>query len=84
MEVICQSCSAKLNIPDEKIPKNKAVRVACPKCKEKITINPPSEEPKEQPAAGPEEHGETGKYHLKFIESQKGEGDKEEGYGYDE
>jgi hypothetical protein len=84
MEVICQSCSAKLNIPDEKIPKDKSVRVACPKCKEKITINPPTAEPKEQSAAGPEEHGETGKYHLKFIESQKEKGGKEGGYGYDE
>ncbi|MBW1772926.1 MAG: zinc-ribbon domain-containing protein [Deltaproteobacteria bacterium] len=84
MEVICQNCSTKLNIPDEKIPENRSVRVACPKCKNKITLDPRSEAPKEQHEGEPEVHGETGKYHLKFIESQKGEGEKEEGYGYDE
>lgn len=76
MEVVCQSCSAKLNIPDEKIPENKQVRVACPKCKEKITIGPRTGEPAE--------HGETGKYHLKFIESKKGESEKDDSYGYEE
>ncbi|MFC1579958.1 zinc-ribbon domain-containing protein [Thermodesulfobacteriota bacterium] len=84
MEVICQSCSAKLNVPDEKIPKNKSVRVACPKCKEKITLDPRAGAPREQQGNEPQSHGETGKYHLQFIESQKGEGDKEDGYGYDE
>ncbi len=84
MEVICQSCSTKLNIPDEKIPEDKPVRVACPKCKSKITIDPRAEASKEQPAGEPAEHGETGKYHLKFIESQKRKDQKEESYGYDE
>jgi len=40
MEVTCTQCNAKLNVPDEKIPKDQAIRVSCPKCKNKITIDP--------------------------------------------
>jgi DNA-directed RNA polymerase subunit RPC12/RpoP len=40
MEVACGHCGAKLNIPDEKIPRDHAVRIACPKCGEKITVGP--------------------------------------------
>jgi hypothetical protein len=38
MEVICTGCNTKLNIPDEKIPKDQTVRINCPKCKTRITI----------------------------------------------
>jgi len=41
MEVICESCKTRLNIPDEKIPKDQTVRINCPKCKNRITIAPP-------------------------------------------
>ena len=40
MEVTCRNCSTKMNIPDEKIPGDRAVRIACPKCKSKITLHP--------------------------------------------
>ena len=75
MEVTCDNCNAKLNIPDEKIPKDQAVRISCPKCKSKITINAKEAEqeaPGEAPAA---------------IEStDRGEVSKpgEEGYSYDD
>jgi predicted Zn finger-like uncharacterized protein len=39
MEITCEHCDTKLNIPDEKIPKGQVVRVNCPKCKRKISIN---------------------------------------------
>lgn len=39
MEVICEQCKAKLNILDEKIPKDQVVRINCPKCKSKITLD---------------------------------------------
>ncbi|OGP98043.1 MAG: hypothetical protein A2Z39_02760 [Deltaproteobacteria bacterium RBG_19FT_COMBO_46_9] len=39
MEVTCTQCQTKLNIPDEKIPKDQAIKVSCPKCKNKITID---------------------------------------------
>ena len=31
MEVVCEKCKAKLNIPDEKIPKGKRTIISCPK-----------------------------------------------------
>ena len=39
MEVTCSQCKKKLNVPDEKIPKDQAIRINCPKCKNKITID---------------------------------------------
>ncbi|RJR44971.1 MAG: hypothetical protein C4576_12460, partial [Desulfobacteraceae bacterium] len=39
MEVICEQCKTKLNIPDEKIPRDQVVRINCPKCKFKITLD---------------------------------------------
>jgi predicted Zn finger-like uncharacterized protein len=39
MEVTCTQCKTKLNVPDEKIPKDQVIKVSCPKCKNKITID---------------------------------------------
>jgi CheY-like chemotaxis protein len=39
MEITCEHCAATLNIPDDKIPKSQIVRISCPKCKSKISIN---------------------------------------------
>ncbi len=39
MEITCQSCSTRMAIPDENIPKNvPAIRVQCPKCQQPIDI----------------------------------------------
>lgn len=70
METICEHCKAKLNIPDEKIPKNKAVRIACPKCKKKMTVD------------GSKAHNETGRFHLSFIEPSQAVGSTDDRYGY--
>jgi predicted Zn finger-like uncharacterized protein len=70
METTCEHCKAKLNIPDEKIPKNKKVKIACPKCKKKVTVN------------AKKKHNETGSFHLRFIESSDGEKSGEDRYGY--
>jgi len=40
MEVTCDKCHVKLNVPDEKIPKNNAVKINCPKCSSEIVIDP--------------------------------------------
>jgi predicted Zn finger-like uncharacterized protein len=76
MEVTCAQCNTKLNVPDEKIPKDQMVRINCPKCKNKITIELPEVEKNEK---SPEQtFNETGKMHLKSIESKgKGEVEKE-------
>ena len=39
MEILCQNCSAKLNIPEDKIPKGRKVRVNCPRCHEKVIVD---------------------------------------------
>jgi uncharacterized protein YbaR (Trm112 family) len=39
MEVICEHCKAKLNIPDERIPKGQAISATCPKCKGRLTLD---------------------------------------------
>ncbi len=70
METICEHCKAKLNIPDEKIPKNQTVRIACPKCKKKMTLN------------ATKKQNETGSFHLKFIESSQAGESGEDPYGY--
>lgn len=39
MDIICSSCGAKLKIKEEKLPLNQTVKITCPKCKQKITID---------------------------------------------
>ncbi|MBW1779922.1 MAG: zinc-ribbon domain-containing protein [Deltaproteobacteria bacterium] len=39
MEIICESCKAKLNIPDEKLPQGQRVSVKCPRCKNKLILD---------------------------------------------
>jgi predicted Zn finger-like uncharacterized protein len=53
MDIICDSCKAKLNIPDEKLPPGKKLAVTCPKCQEKLLVSRPSEEKKEKKAEKP-------------------------------
>jgi predicted Zn finger-like uncharacterized protein len=38
MNVTCHNCKTKLNIPNDKIPKDKESTFKCPKCREKIQI----------------------------------------------
>jgi len=39
MDMTCSHCSKTLRIPDEKVPKGQIVRITCPACKSKITID---------------------------------------------
>jgi predicted Zn finger-like uncharacterized protein len=39
MDVTCDACGAAFKIPDEKLPPNQVVSIACPKCKGKITVD---------------------------------------------
>jgi len=38
MNITCQHCQAKLNLPDDKIPKDRDSSFKCPKCRESIVI----------------------------------------------
>jgi len=44
LEIICKGCGSRFIIPDEKIPKDKTVKVKCPKCGEKTVIEPKKDE----------------------------------------
>lgn len=39
MELTCSSCSNKITVPDEKIPKGKRFSLTCPRCQEKIVVD---------------------------------------------
>lgn len=56
MEVVCESCQARFNVPDDKIPAGKSIRAACPKCKNKITI--PAKDAADSPAPAGKSAGE--------------------------
>jgi predicted Zn finger-like uncharacterized protein len=47
MQITCQECQGKFRIADEKIPENKSVNIACPKCKQKICIQGRNSEQKD-------------------------------------
>ncbi len=52
MDVACGKCSAKIKIPDKKlagIPEGQTIAVTCPKCKNRITVDPAGG-PKKSPA----------------------------------
>jgi hypothetical protein len=38
MEIICDNCQKKLNIPDNKIPKDRAAYIHCPGCKNRLSL----------------------------------------------
>ena len=40
MDVACEHCQSKFKIPDEKVPKDQAFAITCPKCKKKFSVDP--------------------------------------------
>ena len=59
MDVVCTECQSKFKIADEKIPKEKAFSMTCPKCNNKVSIDtrfniPLSSEKNAALFAGPE------------------------------
>ncbi|MFO8090340.1 MAG: zinc-ribbon domain-containing protein [Desulfatiglandaceae bacterium] len=49
MEVTCENCNTRFNIPDDKLPPNRRVAISCPKCKHRIIIQPHEQESGETP-----------------------------------
>jgi len=39
MEIICEGCKAKLNIPNDKLPEGRQVSVRCPRCGKKLILD---------------------------------------------
>jgi len=57
MEITCDKCQSRFRIPDEKLPAGQVSTFSCPKCKNKISVDPPKKpdhdkkaEKKEAPA----------------------------------
>ena len=40
MDIICESCESKFRIADEKLPKDKTAFLKCPKCQNRISVQP--------------------------------------------
>ena len=79
MEITCEHCKAKLNVPDEKIPKDQLVRINCPKCKNKISIDSRKAVKEEVPKSNIS--ADNGKSQSKAVEKEKGKAE-EESYSY--
>lgn len=52
MEIVCDTCGVKLNIPDEKIPPDRRVSIKCPKCSNKVVIDPSPRKAEEEMPEG--------------------------------
>jgi predicted Zn finger-like uncharacterized protein len=77
MEVTCEQCKSRFNIPDDKVPKDKALKINCPKCKGKITLG--GEVPQEPPKAD-----EAKEVVLTMMNPSAGRKPPEESYGYED
>jgi len=51
MEIICEGCKAKLNIPHEKLPESQRVSVSCPRCGKKLILDTTRAKPEVSGAA---------------------------------
>jgi predicted Zn finger-like uncharacterized protein len=77
MEVTCGQCKSRFTIPDDKVPKDKILKLNCPKCKGKISLGG---EVREQPAKADESR----EVPLKMMDPSAGRKAPEESYGYED
>ncbi len=49
MRIQCNNCQAVFSVPDERIPKDRSVKVSCSKCSQSIIVEPEPADPKEAP-----------------------------------
>jgi predicted Zn finger-like uncharacterized protein len=77
MEVTCGQCKARFSIPDDKVPKDRTVKLNCPKCKGKISLGA---EALEQPPKA----NETGEVPLTMSNPTAGRKPPEDSYGYED
>ncbi len=82
MEVTCGHCNVKLNLPEEKVPKDQVVKVTCPKCKNKITIDTRREASRPSPSLDQQDGSDD--LRLKLIESKASDEKNEDRYGYED
>jgi predicted Zn finger-like uncharacterized protein len=77
MEVTCGQCKSRFNIPDDKVPKDKVLKLNCPKCKGKISLGGEVPEP-------PAKADESGAFRMKFMDTAAIRKAPEESYGYED
>jgi predicted Zn finger-like uncharacterized protein len=77
MEVTCGQCKARFSIPDDKVPKDRAVKVNCPKCKGKIMLGADA-------PGQPAKPSETAEVPLTMMNPAIGKKPLEESYGYED
>lgn len=70
MEITCEHCEVTLNIPDEKIPQGQIVRVSCPKCKSKISIDMENHVPNPEQAKSDRKSKENGYSYGDYSEDE--------------
>ena len=80
MEVSCEKCRTRFTIPDEKVPKDRVIKLNCPKCKGSISLGsePPPSAPESEAATNGEE------FRLRFIEAKGSQKPTEESYSYED
>ena len=77
MEVTCGQCKTRFSIPDDKVPKDKVIKLSCPKCKGKISVG--GEAPV-QPAKA----DDSLQLRMEMGEPSAGRKAPEESYGYED
>lgn len=77
MEVTCGQCKTRFSIPDDKVPKDKVIKLSCPKCKGKISVG--GEAPVQDAKAD-----ETAQLRMETTEPSAGRKAPEESYGYED
>lgn len=80
MEVICGHCKTKLKVPDDKIPRDHAVRVNCPKCRDTIIID--ARKGVSGATALNDPFYETGGLHREVTGSRKNDGSETKEFDY--
>ena len=82
MELTCGHCKAKLTIPEDRIPKDRAIQLTCPKCKGKMTIGG-----KQAAAKGPSQNPASASAAAQPAGMSQGgpaQGSKDRAYSYED
>ena len=77
MEVTCEQCKTRFNIPDDKVPKDKFIKLSCPKCKGKISV-------KGEAPVQPAKADDPAQLRMETVDPSARRKAPEESYGYED
>jgi len=72
MDVVCEKCRSKLQMPEQKVPKGQVFSVICPKCNNKVSVDTRFDTPlstKETPTPSAEPKPELNKTIIEEVDS---------------